>query len=54
MAIVVEPIIWAEIRNYGGQRSGMMLYGTPTNVADGIREAVQAGVWTTSGWEKGG
>ena len=54
MAIVVEPIIWAEIRNYGGQRSGMMLYGTPTNVADGIREAVQAGVWTTKGWEKGG
>ena len=37
MAIVVEPIIWAEIRNYGGQRSGMMLYLTPTNVADGIR-----------------
>ena len=54
MAIVVEPIIWVEIRNYGGQRSGMMLYGTPTNVADGIREAVQSGAWTTQGWEKGG
>ncbi len=54
MAIVVEPIIWAELVNWGGQRSGCMIYGTPTNVADAIRANVAAGNWNSYGWQYGG
>ena len=54
MAIVVEPLIWVELRNWGGQRTGVMLYGTPTNIADAIRKLHNSGKWTSYGWEKGG
>lgn len=54
MAVVCEPIIWEELVNWGGQRSHIMLYGTPTNLADKIKEMHDNGSWPSQHWEEGG
>lgn len=54
MAIVVEPIQWAELRNSENSYSGFVLYGTATNIARGIEELVSGGSWYQKAYKKGG
>lgn len=53
-AIVVEPIIWATLRNTETQYSKYTLYGTPTNIAEGINRLVAEEKWTSGSYQKGG
>lgn len=43
-AIVVEPIMWGELRNGENSYSGIVLYGTATNIAKGIEATVYKGL----------
>ena len=54
MAIVVEPIVWVRLRTSSSQALPIMLYGTPTNIAEKIEELHTAGVFNSSNWKKGG
>lgn len=53
-AIVVEPLIWMELKGNAGQRSGIVLYGTPTGIADKIKQLVDTKQWTATNWSYGG
>ena len=54
MAIVVEPLVWTELKGNSGQRSGIWLYGTPTGIADKIKQLVDTEQWTATNWSYGG
>lgn len=53
-AIVVEPIMWGELRNGENSYSGIVLYGTATNIAKGIEELVKNKAWYQSNYKTGG
>ena len=53
-AIVVEPIMWGELRNGENSYSGIVLYGTATNIAEGIEELVKNKVWYQPSYKTGG
>lgn len=53
-AIVVEPIIWAQLRNDENSYSQYVLYGTATNIAFAINKLVSEGMWYHSNYQQGG